>query len=325
VKASRLISLLLLLESRGDMTAQELADELEVSLRTVYRDVDELQAAGFPIYSDRGAHGGYRLLKGFRTRLTGLTEEEAEALFLASLPGPAAELGLGSVVAAGELKVLAALPPELRSRVSGLRERFHLDAPTWFRGAESVPYLAEVAGAVWEDRRIRVRYMSWEGESERTLDPLGLILKSGLWYLVARSPRKIRIYRVSRILSMELTEEAFSRDPTFDLAKWWAEEAGDFERSIYQDEAVLLVSPRGLRELELRMRGPAAKVVRDSTETSERKGWKRLRLPIISIEDATFDLLQLGAEAIVESPSDLRKAIEETVWRMKHLYEESRS
>jgi predicted DNA-binding transcriptional regulator YafY len=320
VKASRLISLLLLLEGRGGMTAQQLADELKVSLRTIYRDVDALQAEGFPIYSDRGPLGGYRLVEGYRTRLTGLTTEEAEALFLAGLPGPATELGLGSVVAAAELKVMAALPPEMRSRVAGLRERFHLDAPTWFRGAESVPYLAQVAAAVWEDRRIHVRYLSWDGESDRRLDPLGLILKSGLWYLAARSPRKIRIYRVSRILSMELTAETFSRDPAFELARWWAEGAVDFERSLFQDEAVLLISPRGMRELELRLKGPAAWVVRETSETSERKGWKRIHLPIVSIEDATFELLQLGAEAMVERPRELREAIEETVKRMGELY-----
>jgi predicted DNA-binding transcriptional regulator YafY len=154
------------------------------------------------------------------------------------------------------------------------------------------------------------------------LDPLGLILKSGLWYLAAQSPRKVRIYRVQRILSLEVMDETFTRDPNFDLAKWWAEGADDFERTLYQDEAVLLVSPRGLRELELRMKGPAARVMRETAETSERKGWKRVHLPIVSVEDARFELLQLGAEAIVESPRELRQAMEETVRRMVEVYGE---
>jgi predicted DNA-binding transcriptional regulator YafY len=319
VKAGRLISLLHLLEVNGGMTAQQLSDALGISLRTVYRDVETLQQEGYPVYSDRGPLGGYRLVEGFRTRLTGLTSEEAETLFLAGLPGPAGELGLSSVVAAAELKVLAALPPEMRRRVAGLRERFHLDAPTWFKGTESVPFLAKVAAAVWVDRRIHVRYLSWEGESDRTLDPLGLVLKSGLWYLAARSPRKVRIYRVSRILSLEMTDQTFNRDPFFDLAIWWTEASAEFEKTLYQAEAVLLVSPQGMHQLELRLNGPAPRVLPPAASSAPR-GWKRVRIPIVSFEDARYELLQLGADAIVESPNELRDAIGETVRKMDALY-----
>jgi predicted DNA-binding transcriptional regulator YafY len=321
VKASRLISLLLLLQTRGGMTAQELADQLEVSVRTVYRDVESLQFAGVPVYSDRGPLGGYRLVDGYRTRLTGLTGDEADALFLAGIPGPAAELGLGSVVAAAELKVLAALPPEMSSRVASLRERFHLDAPSWFHGQESVPFLSAVAAAVWEDRRLQIRYMRWKGETTRTIDPLGLILKSGMWYLVAAAGKQVRIYRVSRILSLVELDENFLRDPSFDLASFWAQGSEDFEKTIFQDAAVLRLSAKGLAELGLRVSEPAARAAIESAEEPDEDGWSRVRLPIVSIEDARLELLQLGAEAIVEDPAALCEAIVDTARSVQNLYQ----
>ena len=158
MRASRLVSLLLLLQTRGQLTAGELARELEVSERTIHRDVEALSASGVPIYAERGVHGGIRLVDGYRTRLTGMTADEAEALFLAGIPGPAAELGLGTVVAAAQLKVLASLPPELRTRASRLVERFHLDAGEWFGTSQPVPHLGTLAEAVWEARRIAITY-----------------------------------------------------------------------------------------------------------------------------------------------------------------------
>jgi len=158
MRASRLVSLLLLLQARGHRTAAELAEELEVSVRTVYRDVQALAESGVPIYAERGPGGGVRLVDGYRTRLTGLTTDEAEALFLSGVPGPAAELGLGTVVTAARLKVLAALPPELRTRAGRVAERFHLDAPGWWQHTDPVPCLGELASAVWETRAVHIRY-----------------------------------------------------------------------------------------------------------------------------------------------------------------------
>ena len=213
VRASRLVQLLLLLQTNGKMTASRLAGELEVSVRTIYRDVEALSGAGVPIYAEAGPGGGVRLVDGYRTRLTGLTADEAEALALSGLPGAASELGLGTVLAAAQLKVDAALPPELRSRAVRMRERFHLDAPGWFAREEPVPHLATLSRAVWEEERVEVRYRKPEGEVKRLLDPLGLVLKAGVWYLVALSgrTRSLRTFRVSRVQSVKPIGEPCQR------------------------------------------------------------------------------------------------------------------
>ena len=233
MRASRLVSLMLLLQARGRLTAAELAAELEVSERTVHRDVEALSASGVPIYAERGVHGGFRLVDGYRTRLTGMTGEEAEALFLAGMPGPAAELGLGTVVAAAQLKVLASLPPELRVRASRLVERFHLDAGDWFRASQPVPHLAALSEAVWNATRIAIDYDRGEGAARRVLEPLGLVLKAGTWYVVAGvDGSDPHVSRLARRQRRRRSASTFERTPGFDLAAYWAESAAAYERDV---------------------------------------------------------------------------------------------
>ncbi|NJD29451.1 MAG: WYL domain-containing protein [Chloroflexi bacterium] len=241
MRASRLVQLLLLLQARGGQTAEALARELEVSVRTVLRDVDALSASGVPIYAERGPGGGIRLVEGYRTRLTGMTADEAEALFLSGIPGPAAELGLGTVVAAAQLKVMAALPAELRSRASRLVERFHLDAGPWFQGTEPVPHLATVAEAVWAARVLEMGYRRDDETVIRTVEPIGIVLKAGIWYLVARIEGQMRTYRVSRIETARVLDQPFDRPPDFDLATWWAESRAAFEREVPRISIVVRV------------------------------------------------------------------------------------
>ena len=243
MRASRLVSLLLLLQTRGQMTAAELAAELEISIRTVLRDVDALAEAGVPIYTERGPHGGIRLVEGYRTRLTGMTPDEAEALFLSGLPGPAAELGLGTVVAAARLKVLAALPPELRARASRLVERFHLDASGWFHAQEPVPCLATLSDAVWESRVVTIDYERGDRSVERRIEPLGLILKAGIWYCMARADGQVRTYRLSRVVRATAGDERFERPPGFDLASQWAEASAAYERGAPLQDVVIRIRP----------------------------------------------------------------------------------
>jgi predicted DNA-binding transcriptional regulator YafY len=180
MRASRLLSILILLQLRGRLTAEALAAEFEVSLRTIYRDIDQLSAAGVPVYADRGPGGGFSLLDGYRTKLTGLTAAEAQALALAGLPGPAADLGLGEALGAGRLKLLAAIPDGMREGAGRVGERFHFDPTDWYRRASVPPHLAAVARAVWAERRLRIRYESWSRTVRRTVDPVNLIYINNL-------------------------------------------------------------------------------------------------------------------------------------------------
>ena len=304
MRASRLVSLLLLLQTRGNRTAAEIADELEVSVRTVYRDVQALAESGVPIYAERGPGGGVRLVDGYRTRLTGLTTDEAEALFLSGVPGPAAELGLGTVVTAARLKVLAALPPELRTRAGRVAERFHLDAPGWWQQADPVPCLGELANAVWETRSVHVRYRRDERVERRPLDPLGLVLKGGVWYLVAQSKGEVRTFRVSRVEAVEVGER-FERPASFDLSRFWTESTARFEAAMPTVAITIRIDPDALPELE-RAIGRAAAGTLMVPARPDPDGWLRVRFRHESLGAAFYDLLPRLRSLEVLAPAELR-------------------
>ncbi|MDG4861089.1 WYL domain-containing protein, partial [Streptomyces sp. T-3] len=235
MRAARLIKMVLLLQSRPAMTAAELAQELEVSERTITRDAQALSEAGIPVYADRGRLGGYRLIGGYRTRLTGLARSEAEALFLSGVPGALREMGLEDTASAARLKVSAALLPSLRDAQESAAQRFHLDAPGWFAEPETPELLPAIADAVWDDRVVSARYGRRGTEVERELEPYGLILKAGVWYLCARVPGDggdFRVYRLDRFTAVSAGEDRFTREETFDLPGFWAERAVRFARSL---------------------------------------------------------------------------------------------
>jgi predicted DNA-binding transcriptional regulator YafY len=305
MRASRLVQLLLFLQTRGRTTAAVLAGELEVSERTIHRDVDALSAAGVPIYAERGPHGGIQLIDGYRTRLTGLTGDEAEALFLSGLPGPAAELGLGTVVAAARLKILAALPSELRVRASRLVERFHLDAAGWFHASEEVPHLAALADAVWESRRLKITYGRGDREIERSLEPLGLVLKAGVWYLVASSEGGVRTYRVSRIRSVVSTQEPVARPADFDLAAYWAESISAYEREAPRITVTIRLDPAVMGVLADAVGGQAVRQA-ETIPADDPDGWVHLRVTADWPEEVPARLIGLGGRAEILDPPEVR-------------------
>jgi predicted DNA-binding transcriptional regulator YafY len=290
------------------MTAAELAAELEVSVRTIYRDVEALAEAGVPIYAERGPHGGVRLVDGYRTRLTGLTADEAEAVFLSGVPGPAAALGLGTVVAAARLKVMAALPPELRARAGRVAERFHLDAPGWFQPAEELAHLETLAGAVWDGHRLRIRYRRGErgGVVDREIDPLGLVLKGGIWYVVARAVTNVRTYRVSRVEAVEVLDERFERPDDFELADYWQRSTAAYEREL---DRVHLTVRVAVDRLDAFADVAGSRVMSGAIRLDDEPDHVRLRVAFDWADEAISAALRMGASAEVLEPEWLRESI----------------
>ena len=301
MRASRLLSILLSLQARGRLTAAGMAEELEVSERTIHRDIDQLSAAGIPVIADRGRAGGFKLADGFRTELTGLTEGEAEALFLAGLPGPAAELGLSDLMAMARTKLLAALPAG--ARAARVAERFHLDPAGWFRATDAVTALPAIARAVWNERYVRFRY--GPARELRKVGPVGVVLKAGLWYLVAQKAGAFRTYRVGRMSEVEALDEPYERPRNVDLAAWWAKSSREYEMSSYRGTATIRLSPRGLALVD--MLGPyVAQAVAETAGKPDDRGWLRCTIPIESVEYGVGELMRLGADVEVVAPPALR-------------------
>lgn len=307
MRASRLLFILTTLQARGRASARALAEEYGVSLRTIYRDVDALSAAGIPIYSERGNLGGYRLLHGYRTRLNGMSALEAEALFLNGLSGQAAELGLDAACASARDKLLAALPAEVREGAGRIRTRFHLDVPGWFEASERPACLPQLAQAVWGGRQIQVRYRSWKAEKERVLDPLGIVLKGGAWYLVARVDASVRTYRVSRILELGVLDGRIDASMDFDLPAYWAENARRFEREQHPERATLRLSPWAVKMMEAFL--PPFAIANATIGEPAPDGWRIATVPVGPACHAAHDLLRFGAEAEVLAPEVLRAEV----------------
>ncbi|MBV7694793.1 YafY family protein [Streptomyces sp. TRM70350] len=322
MRAARLIKMVLLLQSRPAMTAAELARELEVSERTVTRDAQALSEAGVPVYADRGRAGGYRLIGGYRTRLTGLHRSEAEALFLSGVPGALREMGLQDAASAARLKVSAALLPSLRDASRTAAQRFHLDAPSWFKEPGTPEPLPAVADAVWDDRRITARYRRGDSEVERELEPYGLVLKAGVWYLCARVADRgsFRVYRIDRFTAVEVGEERFSRDQGFELPAFWEERAEQFARSILRAEVVVRLSGEGVRRLPYALDPRSARDALAAAGTPDDDGRVTVTLPVESEEVAHTQLSALGPEVEVLAPEGLRERFAEDARRLADLY-----
>jgi predicted DNA-binding transcriptional regulator YafY len=308
-----LVAELLMLQRRGQATAAEMAAELECSERTIYRDMVALGEAGVPVHAERGIGGGFRLIDGYRTRLTGLTRDEAEALFLSALPAQAAELGRAAAATAVRHKLLASLPVSHSVAAETATRRFHLDAPGWFRDVETPPLLRVLADAVWGDERVRIGYRREGGTVRRTLEPHGVVLKQGVWYTVARVDASWRSYRVERVTEAEPTGERFDRDPDFDLETWWDRQAAAFEVGLLRHHVTVRLSSHGRRRLGRIVEPLAAREALSSATGVDDHGWTTVRLPTEGLGFAVDAIVALGADAEALEPPVFRRRVAQTL------------
>jgi predicted DNA-binding transcriptional regulator YafY len=321
MRADRLLSILMLLQARGRTTARDLAQRLEVSERTIYRDMDALGAAGVPIVVERGRLGGCSLLDGYRTDLTGLKDEEVQTLFLARAAGHLADLGLDAAGESALLKLLAAIPPGNRAAAERALERVHLDPQVWFHDVESTPHLALVHDALWREQRLRITYRRGDGAvTTRALDPLGLVAKARVWYLVARKDGDaMRVYRVSRIVDAAALDEHFTRPVGFDLRAYWSAWCARFERSIPRYAVTIRVAPEAMTRLHALL-GEKVQVHLERATAPDAAGWRTVPVAFERFEDARRALLGCGPLMSVVAPRGLRDSVARAAADLLALY-----
>jgi predicted DNA-binding transcriptional regulator YafY len=318
MRADRLLSILLLLQVHRRLTAGELARRLEVSMRTIHRDMEALSGAGVPVVAERGTGGGWHLLEEYRTNLTGLSDTEVQALFLATPTRVFADLGLAKVADAALIKLSAALPSRHRHSAEDVRQRIHVDVAGWRQSEDAVPLLPTFQEAVWQERKVRMVYRRNDGGGvERVVDPLGLVAKGSLWYLVAAIDGDLRTYRISRVVEAEMLDEACIRPPDFDLADFWARSSSDFLTRLSQHRATVRVAPPVLRQM--RMAGRYARVEHEGPPSVD--GWRTLRMVFEDAQGAREFVLSFGAQAEAIEPPELRDEVLQAAKGVVALYE----
>jgi predicted DNA-binding transcriptional regulator YafY len=305
MRADRLLSIMLLLQLHGRLKARELAERMEVSERTIHRDMEALGAAGVPVTAERGAGGGWSLMEGYRTNLTGLNEAEIQALFLALPPRLLADLRLDRASDAAFVKLLAALPSVSRRGAEYVRQRVHVDVTGWGRAEESFPHLRTLQEAVWRERKLHFKYGDDECAVERVADPLGLVAKGSVWYLVAAVGGEVRSYRVSRIRSADVACEPCVRPEGFDLAKFWEQSAEKFRTHLPQYQATLRVHESVVRRLPYG--GRFARVERVGEPDAE--GWAEVSMRFQFEDEACEYAVSFGTKVEVLGPQGLREKV----------------
>ena len=320
MRADRLLSIVLLLQAHHQLTSRDLASRLEVSERTIHRDMEALSGAGIPVMALRGLRGGWSLLGDYRTNLTGLNEAEIETLFVTKPSKILADLKLEKAADGALLKLLAALPTRSRHIADRVRRRIHIDVAGWARRDEAVPLLPVLQEAIWFERRLEFTYQrGLESEAvTRMADPLGLLAKGSAWYLVARVDQSIRSYRVSRIVKAEVLGERASIPVDFDLADYWEASAANFKSTLPNYVATFRVAPDIFPFL--RFAGRFARV--NEEQETEPTGWIRVLVRFDVEEMAVQYALSFGSKLEVLEPPSLREKVIQAAKEVVRFYSE---
>ncbi|MGO9436001.1 MAG: helix-turn-helix transcriptional regulator [Terracidiphilus sp.] len=304
MKADRLLSVLMLLQAKGRATERELAEQLEVSQRTIHRDLESLSAARVPVVALRGSQGGWELEKGWRTQVPALDEAELRALLMAQ-PRAVGHPRLAAAAESALNKLMAALPGPMRAQAAAMRERLHVDATGWRETGEDLSMLAIVQDAVARERRLAFDYTKADGEkAPRTVDPLGLVAKGLSWYLVARGANGIRTYRVSRMEAATVLASGFERPARFDLAEYWKKSTAEFDQQRRRYAATLLLTAHAARRMQKWFATTAAAGNKSIANSEDRM---TLRVEFAAETEARFIVLGFGTDVEVIEPKELRQ------------------
>jgi len=306
MRADRLVSILLLMQVNRRITARELAKRLEVSERTIHRDMEALGAAGVPVLAERGNGGGWSLMEAYKTNLTGLNHSEIQTLFLTKPAQLLADLGLHQASEGALIKLLAALPSMSRRDAEYARQRIHIDTSGWRNSPEDVSCLPVLQEAIWQERKVQFLYERADCESsERIADPLGLVAKGSVWYLVASVDGAPRTYRVSRIRQARATDQPCKRPSDFDLAAYWQQSAAEFRAGLPRFYAKIRIGPSVSRWMSYP--GRASRV--QHSEAPDADGWSTLTMRFDVEEEACQFALSFGPQAEVLEPESLREKV----------------
>lgn len=325
MRADRLLSLLMLLQTRRRLTARQLAAELEVSERTIYRDITALSAAGIPVVSEGGPGGGISLVERYRTDLTGLRPEEAQALSMLAIPEPLVRLGVGQELKTALLKLSAAVSPKAREQQEQARRRIHLDSVWWFQSEEPTPHLQTIQQAVWQDRLLRVTIQgAFDALSEQVIAPYGLVAKASVWYLVYARGEKIRALRLASILAAQVLAEGFERPADFDLAVFWQAWCAEFERERQHYTVRVRVAPALAARLPRLLGGQAVEALNQPPAATQRADWQEMTLTFENFETARTRILGFGGAIEVLEPPALRASVADFAEQVRQVYAPSR-
>ncbi|MGG1615004.1 helix-turn-helix transcriptional regulator [Paenibacillus sp. FSL K6-2441] len=318
MRADRLLNLLLLLQNRGKMSSRQLAELLEVSERTIVRDIEALSAAGIPVYAERGSRGGWVLADSYRTNLTGMRPEEIVSLLLTNHNELLKDLGIQGDFQAAYQKLLAAAPAPIRQDAEMIRERLHIDGAGWHASEEAFPWLAAVQQAVWTQRKLRIRYRKEDDVTERIIHPLGLIAKRNVWYVAAEQEpdRELRTFRISRLEEASLLEETFVRPDGFDLAAYWEQSTARFKSELPRYLARIRTNETGLSQLR---RERFIKVLH--TEGPDNQGQILAEIDLQTLDWACGVILRNGRDVEVLEPQELRERVKSEAQAILTLYE----